>query len=559
MTAWAGGFTTTAGSHADLADIAFGLPTAAPSPTCVADCNSGKTACLNDCKDARDACMADVGTSGGPLASQCASAFVRCKSQCGTKATACLAKCKPKEICPIMMASDGGIYLNTRQTGPLCQTPLWTQPNVTPRALWVFGMAGANRPGDREKEDVYFVNQDNGSFATRTAGASVPPWSNMNSGDGFDVAASTSDVVYTTCCQGGLIVPQILRGNPGMAGNAVIPTAPPGTLAGFQFPEPIARFSARGYAVVTSQGVFVTGNITNTPLTWTRLGVGPLGACSIQASGTAASPVFVVQAGTCSGSATDTVFTFPGTAPAGAWTQVNPPAAFGAGIGFGLLTVDPARPLRMFASVITPVGFQTARTIDGGANWTADPALDALLTTGGAIQALPSLGPLQFDQFGTYAQPTLLAYDPQNSKTLLAGGADAGIFISRDTGTTWSTVTDNSGTPTRPVIPRPWFAYFNRECGESNIYVATQGRGIWRLRTDEGRAAAIGSCVQGCAAKGEQCAGDCNAEKTSCLATAHGDPTVIKACNAVWRSCRSGCASRASRCRTRCDVCPISP
>src|SRR5664279_940716 len=44
-------------------------------------------------------------------------------------------------------------------------------------------------------------------------------------------------------------------------------------------------------------------------------------------------------------------------------------------------------------------------------------------------------------------------YDPQDPKTLLAGGADAGIFISRDVGSTWTTVTDNSGTATRPVIP----------------------------------------------------------------------------------------------------------
>jgi hypothetical protein len=344
-----------------------------------------------------------------------------------------------------------------------------------------------------------------------------------------------------------------------MTGGGLIPTAPPGTLAGFQFPELIARYSARGYAAVTSQGVYVTTNITNTPLTWTKLGVGPAGVCSIQASGPAASPVFVAQAGSCTGSGTDSVFTYSGIAAGGAWTSVNPPAAFGAGTGFGLITVDPAKPARMFASIITPVTFRTARTVDGGATWTPDAALDGLLTAGGAIQALPSQGPQPFDAFGTYAQPTLLAYDPQDAKTLLAGGADAGIFISRDNGTTWTTVTDNSGTAAKPVIPRPWFAYFNRECGESNIYIATQGRGMWRLRQDEGRAAAEGVCVQGCSSKAEECQRQCNLEKTSCLAAAKGDPTAIKACNVLSRNCRSKCDSATQDCRKKCDACPVKP
>ena len=559
-TTWAGAFTTTAGGHDDMADIVFSPPGAVPPASCATSCNSDRGACEEDCKDERDLCKAKVGKTGGTLASECATRFTSCKAACQPKATACLAKCKPTEACPLLMASDGGIYRNTRRTGPSCQSPSWTQPLVTPRALWLFGMVGSNRPRNREEEDLYFVNQDNGTFATRNAGAAVPSWVNADVGDGFDVAASSSSVVSTQCCNLPLRSPQLYRGGPGMSGDVLVPNAPPGIIRGFQFPDPIARFSANGYAVATSNGIFTTGDVTASPVAWTQLGTGlPAAACAIQVSGTATNPVFLAQVGSCTGSSTDAVFTHSGTGAGGPWQQVNAPAAFGPFVGFGLLTVDPVSPARMFASVVSAVGFQTARSVDGGTTWTADAALDARLTAGGAIQAMPTLGPRPFFNFGTYAQPTLLAYDPQDPKTLLAGGADAGIFISRDTGSTWTTVTDNSGLPGKPVIPRPWFAYFNRECGESNIYVGTQGRGVWRLRTDEGRATAQEPCFRDCIFRSEPCQGQCDVDHDECKKDAAGSVPAGQLCEAALQRCRSKCQTDVRQCREGCDVCPTSP
>jgi hypothetical protein len=116
------------------------------------------------------------------------------------------------------------------------------------------------------------------------------------------------------------------------------------------------------------------------------------------------------------------------------------------------------------------------RSNDGGVNWIADTVLDRLMTGNGAFKMDVTVGERE-----RYLQPTLIAFDPNDRKTLVAGSADAGIFLSRDDGATWRTVTNNSGDAANPVIPRPHWAYFDHKCGNVNIYIGTQGRGIWRL------------------------------------------------------------------------------
>src|SRR5207248_1795732 len=64
---------------------------------------------------------------------------------------------------PKIMATDGGVYCNTAASPTI---PAWTQPKVTPQALWLFGMAGVSEAG---REDLYFVCQDNGAFGSLQA------------------------------------------------------------------------------------------------------------------------------------------------------------------------------------------------------------------------------------------------------------------------------------------------------------------------------------------------------------------------------------------------------
>ena len=66
----------------------------------------------------------------------------------------------------------------------------------------------------------------------------------------------------------------------------------------------------------------------------------------------------------------------------------------------------------------------------------------------------------------------LVAFDPSDGNTIVAGGADSGVFLSNDAGNIWTTLTDNSGA-SNPHLPRPRYAYFDREGGLVNIYVGT--------------------------------------------------------------------------------------
>ena len=116
---------------------------------------------------------------------------------------------------------------------------------------------------------------------------------------------------------------------------------------------------------------------------------------------------------------------------------------------------------------------------DGGSTWTPNAALDNLMTGGGVYRSQIRRGAIDFSAFAPYPQPTLVAFDPADPNTIVAGAANAGVFFSRDGGATWSTMTNCSG-GTNPVLPRPSFAHFARRGSAASIYIGTQGRGIWR-------------------------------------------------------------------------------
>ncbi len=443
-----------------------------------------------------------------------------------------------QNACPLLLSSDGGVYFNTRPA-PQCHTPVWEQPDVTTRALWLFGMGGADAPG-ATSEELYFGNQDNGTFATTTAGAATPTWTNRDCCDGFDIAGATNQVVYTMCCFGGGRANQIFVRAANMSGGAQITNYPPGNVPGFTFIDVIDRFGSNSYALITvaqtstgglASRVSITTDITAGSVVWTALGAAtvPGNACGIRAAGPAAKPTFYVLGGICDGSSPDRLFRFVGTTSSGAWQQVSPPPSAGAGARFGIFAVDRGDPNRLFASVVSATGAQMFRSTNGGTTWTADAALDALMTGNGTYRARARRGPTDFTGFGVYVQPTLTAFDPSDPQTLVAASRDAGVFLTRDGGATWAAVTNNSGPPGNPVIPRAHFAYFDRECGESHVYLGTQGRGVWRIRYANRDPAVETACVSACEAKQQQC-----------LAGGEGGPTKAE-CLQLAKECLASC------------------
>ncbi len=379
--------------------------------------------------------------------------------------------------CPVLFASDGGVYRNT-DTGGGCHSPSWEQPTVTPHGLWVFGMGGAPQ-GGAGNEDLYFGNQDNGSFASTNAETNSPNWTNRECCDGFDVSATPTRVLYTICCNGGANPTRLFLRGQGMTGGSEINNYPPGNLPTFGFDDILDQYAPNDYVIATSAGVFITTNISVNP-TWTALGAGsvPANLNSIQTADDGGTPVFYVRDGN------GRYWSYRGTGAA-TWTQVNRPAPTG---GFGIFTVDPSNADRLFASYNNGALTQMVLSEDGGATWRNVSQLDILMTGKGLFNYRTTIGPTSFTGFGGYTQPTLVAFDPADEDILVAGATDAGLFVSNDGGVCWTLVTDpfTSHTSGVPHISRPRFAYFSHQAPVAgndivHLYVGTQGRGVWRV------------------------------------------------------------------------------
>jgi hypothetical protein len=171
-------------------------------------------------------------------------------------------------------------------------------------------------------------------------------------------------------------------------------------------------------------------------------------------------------------------------------------------------------------------------SINGGASWSDLSTLDTAMTGGGTYQYQNTLGPTDFTGFGGYAQPTLVAFSPFDTKTLVAAGADSGLFLSIDTGATWRTVTDNSGTAGHPHVPRPKFASFDHQDGTLTTFIGTQGRGVWKFA-------------------------NCNAGLKLCSDICVNELTDNQNCGRCGNTCTSGqtCKKGACECRPGTTLC----
>ncbi|MCA1615117.1 MAG: hypothetical protein LC800_13485 [Acidobacteria bacterium] len=533
------------GAHADMGEVVFNDPPRFSVPDCLRNCTNARNECRNDCVEFLDSCLSRAGEAGSPTRAQCVAAGARCTNRCTQTFDACNTNCRrPQEGCPVILASDGGTYVNTLTQTPECQTPKWVQSDVTTRGLWLWSLGGADIPGSSRREALYMGAQDDGSFGTLDAGSAAPTWNNADCCDSFDTVADSTQVLNTLCCFGGTRNNRVFRRAPGMNGGNEIPNYPAGDVPAFQFPDAIARFGSNRFALLTSGGVFTTQNITANPITWGRLGSNaPTDACGLWAAGTQNSPTFFAQTGSCSGDSAGALLRYTGTTTTGTWQNVSPPPGT---FGVGVFAVDPRNANRLFVSAFGGNGVRMFRSADGGANWTADAALDALMNGGGAFLM----------QTSSYAQPTLVAFDPNDSNTLLAGAADAGIFLSRDNGANWTTITRNSGDAANPVIPRPRSAYFDRECGRFNIYVGTKGRGAWRISYRDPAAPSVGACQSGCDATITDCQEACAERHTACLDQEGPGSHTPARCSQQLVQCRARCSSDRTRCRQGCADCP---
>lgn len=105
---------------------------------------------------------------------------------------------------------------------------------------------------------------------------------------------------------------------------------------------------------------------------------------------------------------------------------------------------------------------QMKYTRDGGGRWYVDTQLTDLVTRGGQ---------LRFGGWGNM-QAHVIAFNPSNPNEVLVGTEAAGIIFSYDGGYTWELI------PGSERITAISCFFFGRE---NTVYVASYGRGLWRV------------------------------------------------------------------------------
>lgn len=394
------------------------------------------------------------------------------------------------DACPVLYSSDGGIQTNTVATSPGCHTPVWQRSNVGMHALYLWSFDGADAAG-AGSEGLYMGAQDTGTFATLTAPANPPTWTNPNCCDTFDIVANDDWVLGTVCCFNTGRFNRLELAGPNYAGQAEVNTYPPGNIPTFDFGPRIASFGADDVVVITNQSpfVYVTNDIQANPIVWTGLAAPPAQPCGVKVSTDGTDPVFYAQVGQCTARGNDQLYRYTGTSNTGTWTRVdNTDGLVGGRVG--IFGVDPTDSDDLYISYLGGAAPQMMESNDGGTTWTNDPELDALLTGNGVFKPFNSSGAANQAggasprQIG-YPQASLVAYDPSSPNTLIAGGVDSGVFVSFDGGDNWALASDPftpGSAPGRVHVPRPRFAYFDDDgTADTSVYVGTQGRGSFRL------------------------------------------------------------------------------
>ncbi len=383
------------------------------------------------------------------------------------------------DSCPRLFSSDGGAHVNTNTSNPGCQSPTWQRSNAGLHALWGWSMSAS---AGNNNLNLLFGAQDDGFLATTTGRNSPPNWTNPQCCDVFDVASDANRSVITMCCFMGRATRMFL-GNADGSGLNQVNTYPAGNLPGFRPVSHVVRFADKQYAVLTTSGLFFTSDITKNPIVWTQIGAAtsPANACGAQVAVSGGTPTFLLQAGNCTSTSGDQVWTHAGTGT-GNWQRIDNQGGLSG--GFGIVAINGSNPQRLYASNFAQAGVQMVSSTNGGTTWTRDQVLDNLMTGGGVFRMSNQTGPTDFTGFNGYVQPTLVAFDPQDANVIVAGGHDSGVFLSADQGNSWGLMTDpfTPGTSGVAHLPQPRYAFFDHQQNQPTaVYVGTQGRGVWRL------------------------------------------------------------------------------
>jgi photosystem II stability/assembly factor-like uncharacterized protein len=149
-------------------------------------------------------------------------------------------------------------------------------------------------------------------------------------------------------------------------------------------------------------------------------------------------------------------------------------AAFGMGAAsFGFPWVysgNPRDPLHMM--LVDGADGSVHVTRDGGMNWTRDDLLNAQVRGAGPAGTMLLVGG---DWGGV--QVHSIAFHPRNNE-IFVGTESRGIFYSADDGRTWQQVPNSL-----PITAVSNFAFgFDGDRDREVVYVATYGRGLWKLR-----------------------------------------------------------------------------
>ena len=398
------------------------------------------------------------------------------------------------DACPVLYASDGGIYKNKLASSPECHSPAFREVNTGLHAQLLLGMAGVNRPGVDE-EHLYFGTQDVGLFSTLNAGRSPKPtWRHGVGGDLFDVQADNTQSVT---------VPGPLRAAVNYVSPVTVNIPEPLIVPGFTvFTDVIDQWTTGSYVAITAgkSGVQVryTTNLTTASVaagtvSWKALPAWPSARtpCAVQAArdglrkGAAVRFYVLATGGNCLWREQNELWMI--TLAGVAWERIDdnaPALCNGANGSFGFFSVDAVRGRNLYASCTVGASPVMLRSTDAGANWAVDQNLTELMSGFGKFAA--NTGDIGDGATFGAVQPVMVAFDPRDSNILVAGGYESGLFISSDGGNGWALLTDpyTPAISKRPHLPRPFYAHFDHPSGRAlqGLYIGTVGRGVWRIK-----------------------------------------------------------------------------
>ena len=414
--------------------------------------------------------------------------------------------------CPAVFSGDGGVFRNTNTNNPGCQSPSWTQPNITPHATWPWGFDGV-KVSRGQHALTYGLQDDGGWAATNVAEGHNPPTPNWNNYTCCDLMHNTEgagDILAIegfcpSCGHGGF--PLDVRNQAGGGGGEIsnYPSARP--FAAFTNGRENVPFGSTGYAInmtspcgknCTGGDVYVTNNINSPSWTSLKSPVSPTtGVGNIKVANFQTQPNVYYHTGNGDPEVPGLIFrsTMVGANVAGGanWVPLPLPANIGSVTAYDVDPTDGNHVIISGISNLPPNNFQIFITQDFGANWTELTNLENLMQgitpTAGAIwvNRTSQAKTTGFLSFGTHWQPSLFKFDPLDPSTIVAGAIDSGVFVSLDNGSNWQSVSNNiSPTSASPGIPAPIFAYFspgrfNANTNAFDVWVGTRGSGVWKV------------------------------------------------------------------------------